>query len=270
MVDDNSGVTGLNVINTQFLDQSGIGVDLGIGTSDVLIQGSTISSSNSATRIVLDRTGNVTLAGNTITLGTTGNTGIDHSGGTGTLTVTGNTITGGYWGLWDSDGSKLVATGNTISNQYYYGIYSYANMAQISGNTVSQTYASSTGIYAYASTGDLVNVYGNTVTSTANTGIRVESSSVAAGANVYNNDVSRSAIGINAAENVDVFDNRVHGNVRGIQANSASVLRNLVYGNDVGIYLNGNGRGLNVAGNTIYDNNTAGLQIADFANTNGC
>ncbi len=47
------------------------------------------------------------------------------------------------------------------------------------------------------------------------------------------------------------------------------MLRNLVYGNDVGIYLNGNGRGLNVAGNTIYDNNTAGLQIADFANTNG-
>ncbi len=141
VVDDNSGVTGLNVINTQFLDQSGIGIDLGIGTSDVLVQGSTISSSNSATRIVLDRTGNVTLTGNTITLGTSGNTGIDHSGGTGTLTVTGNTITGGYWGLWDSDGSNLVATGNTISNQYYYGIYSYANMAQISGNTVSQTYA---------------------------------------------------------------------------------------------------------------------------------
>ncbi len=268
VVDDNAGVTGLNVINTQFLDQAGVGIDLGIGTSDVLIQGSTISASTTATRVVLDRTGNVTLTGNTISLGISGNTGIDHSNGTGTLTVTGNTITGGYWGIYNYDGSNFVATGNTISNQYYYGIYSNANNATISGNTITETSGSAVGIYAYASTADRVDISNNTVRSSANAAIRADASSTAAGMSVHHNDVSRSTTGIFATDNVDVTDNRIHGNVRGIHSSSSAVLRNLVYGNDVGIYVSGSGRGLNVAGNIIYDNAVAGLQFADFGNTN--
>ncbi len=209
------------------------------------------------------------MVGNTISLGLYGNSGITTERGTGKLTVTGNTITGGYWGIYSSQDSDLTATGNTISNQYYYGIYNAYNNATISGNTISQTYSNSTGIYAYASTDDRVDIVGNTVTSTAGRGIRAESTSNAAGLTVRGNDVSRSTTGIEAYDYVDVIDNRVHGNDRGIYSGSASLLRNLVYGNNTGIQVSGSGRGLNIAGNIIYDNSVAGLHFAGFSNSVG-
>jgi parallel beta-helix repeat protein len=253
-----------NNISVNTITNNGYGVDLS-GSSNNSISLNTITNNGNG-GVRLGGSSDNTIEGNSIAY--SGDKGIRLYSSSNNNTISGNSITANNGGgIYLDDSSSNVISGNNIGdspNEHIALLYS-SNNNIISGNSLTNSTAD-VGIYLYGCS--LNSFFGNNITSNADSGIRIDSSS---DSTVSENNISENLNGIYLfySSNITISKNDITANnVTGIvidlsdnnTVNGNNIMTNKEYGVD-----------FNSASNKFFHNNfinnTVQVRVPNYNNT---